>query len=119
MHRLHIVGQGITIVCLAEEDTGGDPELEPDVKPKEASPEEEDEVDEEVAKRKAKQLARKGISFEAKDDGKVRIILHDNCMIAIHGAASAEGVEAGQCLCGAGKALKTMLQRKTSGPAAG
>ena len=58
----------------AEEGTGGDPELEPDVKPaaaEEQEEEEEDEADPEVAKRKAKQLSRKGISFQAKDDGKV------------------------------------------------
>ncbi|KAK9807239.1 hypothetical protein WJX73_001054 [Symbiochloris irregularis] len=55
---------------------GGDPEMEAQAKankpPSQQEEEEEDELDPEVAKRKAKQLARKGITFQAKEDPKAK-----------------------------------------------
>lgn len=54
---------------------GGDPEMEAEAKASKQTSqeeeEEEEELDPEVAKRKAKQLARKGITFQAKEDPKV------------------------------------------------
>lgn len=55
---------------------GGDPEMEAAAKTagnptSQEEEEDEDELDPEVAKKKAKQLARKGITFQAKEDPKV------------------------------------------------